>query len=77
MTVDDRCTIYNYADDNTISNHDKDLKQAIHAIESLTEAMNCFFKANDMKANSAKFQAMVMHRRHYLSGIHFKIGSDY
>ena len=33
MTVDDRCTIYNYADHNTTSSHGKDLKQAINGYE--------------------------------------------
>ena len=51
MTVDDRRTIYNYADDNSISNYDKDLKQAIRAIESSTETATNWFKANDMKAS--------------------------
>ena len=68
MTVDDRCTIYNYADDNTISNDDKELKQAIHAIESSTETATNWFKANDMIANlqNSKPWTMVMHRRHCL-----------
>ena len=37
MFLDDRCTIYNYADDNTISYHDQDLVQVIRTIETSTK----------------------------------------
>ena len=53
-------TIYNYADDNTLSYADYDIKNVIQNLESDSLKMLDWFDYNLMKANPDKFQALAI-----------------
>jgi hypothetical protein len=53
----DFSTIYNYADDNTLSYADYDLNNVISKLESDSKKMMYWFANNLMQANPDKFEA--------------------
>jgi hypothetical protein len=56
----DFSTIYNYADDNTLSYADYDLKNVVSKLESDSQKMLDWFANNLMQANPDKFQALAI-----------------
>ena len=54
-----KCSMYNYADDNTVSYTHKQLTVLKAVIESETETTLNWFDDNQMQANPGKFQAIV------------------
>ena len=61
-TVKQNCSIFNYADDNTLSFHHKDVQCVKQTLQLQAEYAINWFKLNFMEANASKFQAMVMSR---------------
>ena len=61
--LNDKCDIYNYADDNTLVVHHKDPIIVQTSMENACETAINWFRMNNMKANPDKFQAMVLSRR--------------
>ena len=59
-TMEKHCDLYNYADDNTLSFHDKDIWRVKSHLETAANIGIKWFEENDMKANPEKFQAMVL-----------------
>jgi len=53
------CTLYNYADDNSISCQTDNLNEVKTNIEHTDMCINWFYQ-NQMKANSSKFQSIVL-----------------
>ena len=62
FVISNSCRIYNYADDNSISYHHKNLNVIKVTLEqALDEALN-WFKGNYLQANPCKFQAIYFSR---------------
>ena len=57
----DRCSLYNYADDNTISISDSDTNELMRLLQDCTEMAIQWFESNQMQVNPSKFQFMVMY----------------
>ena len=67
------CSMYNYADDNTLSKSDKTLEKVISALEEDSNSLiNCFF-ANKMQANHEKFQAISVGRKMHDKNVMFNL----
>ena len=61
-SITNECTIYNYADDNSISYHNKNVDQVKVTLElALDEALK-WFTLNKLQANPSKFQAIYFSR---------------
>ena len=58
-------TIYNYADDNTLSYADYDIKNIVQNLESDSLKMLDWFDYNLMKANPDKFQALAISKKSF------------
>ena len=66
--------LYNYADDNTVSHTDTDLKRLIdELVEDSTRLIQCS-KDNQMKANPSKFQAIALGKHTHREHICFNLG---
>ena len=66
------CSIYNYADDNSICVHGNDVDIVIRNIEAVSDVMLKWFHQNYLQANPEKFQFMLMHKTQLCNTI--KIG---
>ena len=58
--LDSKCDLYNYADDNTLSSHDKNLQAVKHSLQTAASIGIKWFEDNHMKVNTDKFQALVL-----------------
>ena len=67
------CTIYNYADDNSLSYHHENPQVVKDVLEGASHCALKWFKENFMLANPDKFQAIVLSRRPEPSIASFKI----
>jgi hypothetical protein len=54
-----KCDLYNYADDNTLSKSDNTLETVIESLEEDSRSLMAFFAFNKMQANPDKFQAII------------------
>jgi len=70
--LEGECDLYNYADDNTLSHHDKNPNVVKHVLEKSSNIAIKWFAENNMKANPSKFQAMVLSRNN--TDISFNVG---
>lgn len=66
-------TIYNYADDNTLSYADYDIKNVVQNLESDSLKMLDWFDYNLMKANPDKFQALAIGKKSFDHKIVFEL----
>ena len=57
------CSLYNYADDNTLSLASPSLTNLIHCLESESKSLIDWFSDNRMKANPDKFQAIAVGKK--------------
>ena len=57
------CTVYNYADDNTLVVSGSDLDKTKGDLETACNKAMCWFKENEMKANPTKFQCIVFSKK--------------
>ena len=55
-----RSKLYNYADDNTLSFHSKNLDELIQVLQSESNILIDWFHCNKMQANPEKFQAIAL-----------------
>ncbi len=55
-------TLYNYADDNTLSKSDKDVKVLEYKLNIASQTAIKWFKNNFMKANAPKFRVAFFSR---------------
>ena len=62
LYLNNQCTIYNYADDNTLSHHHKDPSVVKNVLDSAAMSSLNWFHCNFMQANPSKFQAIVLSR---------------
>ena len=56
----DSCTLYNYADDNSISCQTDNINEVKTNIEHATDMCINWFYQNQLKANSSKLQSVVL-----------------
>ena len=70
-----RGTLYNYADDNTLSFHSPDYDQLISILQTETEILIDLLFSNQMKANPDKFQAVAVRLKTYKKSPVFKVGN--
>ena len=56
-------TIYNYADDNTVSNCDNDIDVVTKTLENESMELINWFSLNLIKANPDKFQAIAIEKK--------------
>ncbi len=59
-----QCYIYNFADDNTIAEIEKDLELLLRELSDKAGICMQLFDDNSMKANATKFQFMICDRKH-------------
>ena len=55
-----KCDLYNYANDNTLSKSDNTLETVIESLEEDSRSLMAFFAFNKMQANPDKFQAIAI-----------------
>jgi len=55
-----KCDLYNYADDNTLSKSDESLECVISSLEEDSKSLISWFSFNKMQANPEKFQAIAI-----------------
>ena len=55
-----KCTLYNYADDNTLSFHTPNFEDLIHTLEQESNILIDWFHFNKMQANPDRFQAIAV-----------------
>ncbi len=58
--VIDYCSMYNFADDNTVSHIDEDVNQVVCKVEREVKDIMLWFSANGMTANPDKFQGIIL-----------------
>ncbi len=63
------CILYNYANDNTMSKSDKDVKVLEYKLSIASQKAIKWFKDNFMKANDPKFQGFIFSRDKEIEGI--------
>ena len=68
------CKLYNYADDNTVSNADKKLKRLIDKLVEDSKMLIQWFTDNQMKANPGKFQTIAVGKHTHNENIRFNLG---
>ena len=68
-------TLYNYADDNTLSYADQDYNTLINVLEKESSILIEWFNINCMQANSDKFQAIAVGKKTYAKEPVFNIES--
>ena len=67
------CSMYNYADDNTLSKSDKTLEKVISALEEDINSLINWFSANKMQANPEQFQAISVGRKTHDKNVMFNL----
>ena len=65
------CTLYNYADDNSISHSHQDMAELKLRLEMSADVAVEWFRNNNMQANPSKFQGIVIARGNGVA-IHFQ-----
>ena len=60
--MDDVCSVYNYADDNTLLNTDHRIDSLVVKLENSAMVATHWFDINGMKSNQSKFQAMILNK---------------
>ena len=59
------CTLYNYADDNTLSFHSPDFNELIKFLQQEGKILIDWFSFNCMQANPGKFQAIAVGKKNF------------
>ena len=60
--LNDKCEVYNYADDNTVAFCNKDPLIVKQTLEVMSNMSICWLRNNFMHVNPSKFQCMVLSR---------------
>ena len=71
----EKCTLYNYADDNSMSVSSKSIDEVRSSLEHDGNIAVQWFEKNGMKANPDKFQMMVISSKSH-DGIHISLGQN-
>jgi len=58
-----KCDLYNYADDNTLSYSDSNVENLVQNLESDSQSLIQWFSDNHMQANPDKFQAIALGKK--------------
>jgi hypothetical protein len=65
--------LYNYADDNTLSYADTDIKNIIKTLEEESKILINWFSINKMKVNPVKFQAIAVGKKTHDKNLKFNL----
>ena len=68
-------SLYNYADDNTLSYSDKDVQNLVEVLEKDSNSLIHWFHLNKMQVNPDKFQAMAIGTKTFSESISFNFGN--
>ena len=68
-------TLYNYADDNTLSFHSPNFSQVIQVLQDESNILIEWFRINKMQANPDKFQAIAVGKKSFSQKPVFQIGN--
>lgn len=71
-----KCDLYNYADDNTLSKSDNTLETVIESPEEDSRSMVSWFASNIMQANPDKFQAIAIGNKTHQQNIGFDLNGS-
>lgn len=66
-----KCDLYNYADDNTLSKSDNTLETVIESLEEDSTSLMSWFAFNKMQANPDTFQAIAIDNKTHKQNIVF------
>ena len=66
-----KCDLYNYADDNTLSKSDNTLQTVIESLEEDSTSLMSWFAFNKMQANPDTFQAIAIDNKTHKQNIVF------
>ena len=69
-------TIYNYADDNTVSHCDYDINKVVNTLEADSLKLINWFSINLMKANPDKFQAIAIAKKTTTQKLTFNLNGN-
>ena len=73
----DKCSLNNYADDNTLDDHASSIPMLVDSLEKDSQKAIDWFKSNQMIANSDKFKAIIITKNGSdTSGIELKINGE-
>jgi hypothetical protein len=67
--LDGLCDVYNYADDNTLSENDNDVNVVVDKLEVASCEAVTWFEENSMQANADKFQVSLLSRDPHVTSI--------
>ena len=70
------CSLYNYADDNTLSYADYDIDKVVNTLERESLVLINWFSLNQMKANPDKFQAISIGKKTNKENITFNLDGN-
>jgi len=71
-----KSSLYNYADDNTLSFHSPDFNEVITVLQNESNILIDWFRINKMQANPDKFQAIAVGKKSFSKNPIFKIGDS-
>ena len=72
----EKCTLYNYADDNTLSLHTTDFDLLLEGLQHDSKILIDWFSFNCMKANPDKFQAIAVGKQTSLRNPTFNVNNS-
>lgn len=70
------CPVYNYADDNTLGYAHNDMNELKYRLEDCATMALSWFDKNHMRANAAKFQAIIIKARNTTETIEFCVSNE-
>lgn len=69
-------SLYNYADDNTLSHSDSNIEGLVNTLENESAILINWFSNNQMKANPEKFPAIAIGKKTKSRGLKFKLDGN-
>ena len=76
MKIVNKCDLYNYADDNTLSKSDNTLETVIESLEEDSRSLMSWFAFNKMQANPDKFQSIAIGNKTHKQNIVFDLNGS-
>ena len=71
-----KSSLYNYADDNTLSYSDTDINRLTNVLEEESKVLITWFNNNQMQANPDKFQAIAVGKKTHDDNISFNLDGN-
>ena len=71
-----KSSLYNYADDNTLSYSDRDINRLTNVLEEESKVLITWFNDNQMQANPDKFQTIAVGKKTHDDNISFNLDGN-